>query len=294
MHFREVLILVFGVCILSAFAKSTEEQTISTDAILKKELERFQAVKKGFEDSNLNLKVIFTHPFTDDEGTLLKRDTVELRPNFFSSNPEGPQVPEKYAEDRYKSAFILAKKLNLTAVGSRQHFDEEGVLLEKIFLSDGIRMSYKDGNSHMVFDDDSIIADDDDDDDENAQDYVSIMKEFELPISVEITTYDESGAIVQTDKASYEPKKVTIISSDMTVPMQMKVAEALKRSCSMKSDPKKRILLLCRYLGIQFPEYSFNAVIGDGQHYVQSTVNLKLNFDGQVYLIWGTALESEE
>ncbi|KAK5641393.1 hypothetical protein RI129_009940 [Pyrocoelia pectoralis] len=292
MNFREVLILVFGVCILSAFAKSTEEQAISTEAILKKELERFEAATKGFEQANINVKVIFTYPFTNDEGTLLKRDTVELRPNFFTSNPEGPQVPEKYGEDKYKSVFTLAKKLNLTAVASRQHFDEDGVLLEKTFLSDGIRMHYKDGNSHMVFDDDSTTSDDDDDD--NAQDYVSMMKEFELPISVEITTYDESGAIVQTDKASYEPKKVTIISSDMTVTMQMKVAEALKRSCSMKSDPQKRILLLCRYLGIQFPEYSFNAVIGDGQHYVQSAVNLKLSFDGQVYLVWGTAKENEE
>uniref|UniRef100_A0A1Y1MZX8 Uncharacterized protein n=1 Tax=Photinus pyralis TaxID=7054 RepID=A0A1Y1MZX8_PHOPY len=291
MQLRRAFVLVIGFCLSFALAKSTPEEGEATEAILKKEIGRFEAVKKSFEDANMMVKVVYTHPFNNEEGTPLKLDTFEIRTSSFETKPEGPQLEEKYDEAKIKSVFALAKKLNLTAVGSRQIFDLEGVLQEKTLLTEELRIHFKDGSTHMLFEDDSDP--DDELDSDSVQDYIGFLKEFELPVEVEIKTFDNAGEVIKTDKASYAPKKVAVLSSDMTVPMQMKVAEALKRTCGMKSDPKKRILLLCRYLGIQFPEYSFNAVIGNGDHYVTSAIHMKASFDDQVYTVWGTDVEED-
>ncbi|KAB0793211.1 hypothetical protein PPYR_12831 [Photinus pyralis] len=294
MQLRRAFVLVIGFCLSSALTKSTTEESEATEAILKKEIDRFEAVKKSFEDANMFVQVVYTHPFNKADGAPLKLDTFEIRTTSFENNPEGPQLEEKFDEDKVKSVFALAKKLNLTAVGSRQIFDLEGVLQEKTLLAEDLRIQFKDGSTHMVFEDHSDPDDELHSDD--IQDYIGFMKKFELPVDVEITAFRRSGVPLLNHKDSYAPEKVKVLSSDMTIPMQMKVAEALKRSYSMKSDPNKRIMLLCRYLGIQFPEYSFNAVIGTSRHgdnYVASDVNMKASFDDNIYMVWGTAKEGD-
>ena len=292
MHLQKLLILLLSSCILSVLSgESSEELAEATDAILKKEIERFQEYKQKFDENNVNVTVFFTHDFKSEDNNLLKRDTIEIRP--IVTKKESCKLPNQYEESQLKEIQAFAKKLNLSLVGSRESFNSDGTLHSKTILSEHVNVKFEDGNSHVSFRDDD--ESDEDDDGDSIDEYMGMLKEFELPITISKTLYDESGAEIETVKLSYEPKKVKIESVDgMPVDMQMKVAEALKRSCAMKEEGKKRIMLLVRYLGIQFPEYTFQAAIGDGLHYVAHDIYIKVLFEEQVYQIWGTTVEQDE
>ncbi|KAK4873562.1 hypothetical protein RN001_012922 [Aquatica leii] len=272
MHLQQVLCVFFITCVLSALGKTLAEQAEFGEGIIKKEIERFNVIKDKIFAKHVNVIAEFSYSQVGEDDNLLHRESFELRP-LATLKPEKVDDSDGFERDALKLIFDLAKKYNISAAASRETFDENGGLLSKTVYTDFLKIHFDDGNTEIKIRDDPSEGDEDDDE---VEELIGFLKEFELPVKAEKKIFDRNGELVKNEETSYLPKRVRIESvSGMSVDMQMKVTEALKRTCVMKEHGIDRIKLLVRYLGIQFPEYSFEAVIGDGFHYVENDVNVK-------------------
>ncbi|KAF5287466.1 hypothetical protein FQA39_LY04094 [Lamprigera yunnana] len=276
---------VFVFCVFFTLGNAKEDLAASTENILKKALDDFAAVQEKFVKENVKVITEFSKTEIGHDDVALKRDVVELQP---LEKPKPIKGSVAFDATIIKTIFDLARKFHIKAAASRERFDEKGILQSRTVYGDPIKIHYEDGNSNiqMKYEDES--------DDATLEELIDVVKQFELPISATKTEFDESGNSIGVERQAYIPQKVKIISvKNMPIAMQMKIAEALKRSCIMKQASKDRIALLVRYLGIQFPKYTYSAVVGYDDHHVESDISIKVTFDGNDYIIWGTIAEEE-
>ncbi|KAF5270168.1 hypothetical protein FQR65_LT05648 [Abscondita terminalis] len=290
MQLVKLLTVFFVACALPAYSTASEEYADVSEKLIKKELKRFEKLKDEVAPHQVDVVAEFSYSKADEDDSLIKRESFQLRP--LAPPKPSNRTSATFTPETVKLIFDLAKNCNLTASASQEKFDKNGVLLGKTIFTESIMIKYEGGNTEVKVREDPT---DEMDDDDGSEDLIGILKEFEMPVQAEVVLYDKSGEIIKTENDSFDPKKVRIQDAQgMTVDMQMKIAEALKRSCIMKETGVDRINLLVRYLGIQFPEYDFNAVIGKGSHSVANDISVKVIFEGDTYYIWGSLKQGEE
>jgi len=274
------LLLLSYVFLVAAKSRLRSESSAQNEALIRRELDRFAEVQGVLAAENLNLTVIFSRTARDDNDTVLQHDAVQFRPISTKYNPNGKQLPDKINEEKIKEMFDYANSLNMSAIISREIYSQDGSLQNKAVYAEDIKVSYDDGKSTIVITDSAAQEDDD-----QFESFVNMLKQYELPVVVHKTLYNEQGEVLKTDSDEYYPRKVSIVDGNMQTGRKLNVAEAVKRVFTLKEDNNDRLILICKYLGIQFPKFSWQSVIGDGAHHVYKDEWVKLVLEGQTYTI---------